>query len=438
MSSIPQPPADVLEWSSEDVAAWIDSLGMQPPYGQLFLQNEADGPTLLGLSEEDLSFLGIHNNIHRKKILAYLGLLRQHQQQQYEEPSGVSATVPQMPSGNDGHTWESHTYNEPQPLVIQMRAGHPVTPPGPGPPQSPQDTLVTPAAPVDQGEAPEARAVVIGGRSARLNGRVAGPPPSSVYGTLSAACRAYVPSPELDKLLVLRPDRSQTCNAALTSPQTAAGATAVRDRRKVAGRALKDVMGQAYHMDERARVEMSQAPPRRADRPCVSRVSVSRRRDDETRHFAHSCWREEDNTMAHTRCSRYLTRGVTPGAVDSTFGLDSPSFSLRGSWSRARRRFYNDEVPGRPGPATYHVNYRPVTALPGGPAAFIGSSGRDGPGERRDCSPGPIYLPARSRKVLGGVMPRGKRVITEHAQVYDRSPGPQSYFARWCYLSNLR
>lgn len=68
--------SDWTQWSETQVSSWVRGhLGL--PYGDIFVQNRIDGPTLLELTDQDLNdYLEIWNPLHRKKLLAHTKLLR--------------------------------------------------------------------------------------------------------------------------------------------------------------------------------------------------------------------------------------------------------------------------------------------------------------------------------------------------------------------------
>lgn len=102
---------DWTQWSPEDTANWVESL-LGPGAGQVFLEREVDGPTLMGLSDCDLrEALSIADPIHRAKLLGHLSVLRNGQElsrgsRQGSGFGGYPAHVPRRP--NKGYATTNH------------------------------------------------------------------------------------------------------------------------------------------------------------------------------------------------------------------------------------------------------------------------------------------------------------------------------------------
>lgn len=177
--------------------------------------------------------------------------------------------------------------------------------------------------------------------------------------------------------------------------------------------------------------------------------------------MASSIGNRSDETCGSNRYSRYInpsqqsTRGLS-----SCFGLDSPSYSVRGSFpmaersgvgisfdekSRDRRNPHRD---GGPGPATYAAET--ITSAerfspgypwsPRAPKATIGNSSRDtsefiiAPGTQPGS--GKCYAMHKSMsKVKGGVIGSANRW---HYNNGRPTPGPSSYQTRPHFLSTFK
>lgn len=135
-----------------------------------------------------------------------------------------------------------------------------------------------------------------------------------------------------------------------------------------------------------------------------------------------------------TNPSRSSTTGLT-----SCFGLDSPSYSLRGSWNTAPRKA--GDLKGGPGPCSYNViSNLESPAIKGKTAcATIGNSPRHTSenfvNPNTTLGGGGQLLKSTSRpKVKGGVI--GTSTRWNHAN--GRTPGPASYRPRANFLSTFK
>lgn len=137
------------------------------------------------------------------------------------------------------------------------------------------------------------------------------------------------------------------------------------------------------------------------------------------------------------RFSRYMnpSKPSTVG-LTSSFGLDSPSYSLRGSWATAPSRPRDEN--GVPGPCAYHVEnlhgYKSAA-----PRATIGSSPRDTSeylvnGSSSSLNAGK-QLERADRRVKGGVIGRSSRWGSNSGR---NTPGPCSYCPRLAFLSTFK
>lgn len=77
-----------MSWTPLEVATWIESL-LGPPFGSPFLEKHVDGPTLLELSEEDITYLGIDDSIQRKKVVGHIRVMRMRRAR-FELEAGIA------------------------------------------------------------------------------------------------------------------------------------------------------------------------------------------------------------------------------------------------------------------------------------------------------------------------------------------------------------
>lgn len=138
------------------------------------------------------------------------------------------------------------------------------------------------------------------------------------------------------------------------------------------------------------------------------------------------------------RFSRYLnpSRSSTAG-LTSCFGLDSPSFSVQGSWNRSPRRLGQDTC--APGPCTYNVVSNLEALRSNQPRTTIGQSPRRTaeyfvPTQSTRGGGKFLEADARRTKIKGGVIGRGPRWARENGRI----PGPGAYRPREGFLSTFR
>lgn len=133
-------------------------------------------------------------------------------------------------------------------------------------------------------------------------------------------------------------------------------------------------------------------------------------------------------SMSHTssRYSRYTNPScMSTAGLDSYFGLDSPSNSLRGSFSTAMRY---SPLRSAPGPCTYSPT---ASFLSTSPRATFGFSPRH-TAEHFISQGGGDYISARRlAKAKGGCIGVAPRWCARGRP----SPGPGSYHPRYAYLS---
>lgn len=139
------------------------------------------------------------------------------------------------------------------------------------------------------------------------------------------------------------------------------------------------------------------------------------------------------------RFSRYTnpSRTATAG-LSSCFGLDSPSYSVRGSWSTAPSRPLTARV--GPGPCAYNVdNLETMSVKMTSPRMTIGTSTRDTSEHfvrNGTTLGGGKFLPANTSKgrVKGGVIGTSSR----WASSGRLTPGPATYNPRQNFLSTFK
>lgn len=154
----------------------------------------------------------------------------------------------------------------------------------------------------------------------------------------------------------------------------------------------------------------------------------SRRCDDERSGFS-----SVNRFSRYTNPSRISTQGLS-----SCFGLDSPSYSVRGSWSTAPSRPQSARL--GPGPCTYNVeNMENLAVKTTSPRPCIGTSTRDT--SEHFVSGGATlgggkYLSANAGKpkVKGGVIGSSSR----WGRSNRLTPGPASYNPRQTFLSTFK
>jgi hypothetical protein len=158
-----------------------------------------------------------------------------------------------------------------------------------------------------------------------------------------------------------------------------------------------------------------------------------------------SAW--ADGSGGGSRYSQLLSRSATAANVDTSFGWDSPSYSIKGSFPRAPRVKRADPT-FVAGPATYSPSDTEHTHKRGrSPRACIGHSPRNTSEhfEKFNTAPGagqynPDHLTSRGNtRVRGGVIaasPRFKHYAAPSKEPF--SPGPADYNVRHTYRSNFR
>lgn len=159
--------------------------------------------------------------------------------------------------------------------------------------------------------------------------------------------------------------------------------------------------------------------------------------------------------MLNLRYSRYLSPRPVDG-LDSSFGLDSPSYSLKGSFPTASRSCSQTYLT-----TTRHVEHGPgpETYMPGShfrtqsPRPSIGTSPRNTLEQfinTRACSPAPgAYSPTVRQRVKGGTIATSSRFAytsRQQRQWYQsgsvdgttHTPGPSHYSVRHGFRSNFK
>jgi hypothetical protein len=207
---------------------------------------------------------------------------------------------------------------------------------------------------------------------------------------------------------------------------------------------------------------LSRLPPRGVDGELPTPIQPdgypTPREDQYLRRTPHSARSSErlDQGWADSgggsRYSHLLSRYPTVSNVDTSFGWDSPSFSIKGSFSRATRKTERSWTSGTqgPGPTSYHTSEQRTRS----PRAIIGQSSRDTAEHflRGKSTPGAgQYNPGTSQnvkgssRVKGGVIPAAPRFKSPLYPFQDGrsgavtlTPGPAHYHVRHSYRSNFR
>lgn len=66
------------EWSSVEVALWLDALGLSAKYGEEFLAQKVDGAALLDVADRDgLTRLGVADEGHQSTIIKHITRFRE-------------------------------------------------------------------------------------------------------------------------------------------------------------------------------------------------------------------------------------------------------------------------------------------------------------------------------------------------------------------------
>lgn len=149
-----------------------------------------------------------------------------------------------------------------------------------------------------------------------------------------------------------------------------------------------------------------------------------------------------DSQGGGTRYSHLLSR-TTSGTVDTSFGWDSPSYSIKGSFSRAPR--VSPREPYRtPGPTQYHTSEQRARS----PRACFGNSSRDTAEHflKGKSTPGSGQYNTNDLTVKGGSRVKGGviaaaprfKYMDRGAAASSHSPGPAHYHVRHSYRSNFR
>lgn len=147
-----------------------------------------------------------------------------------------------------------------------------------------------------------------------------------------------------------------------------------------------------------------------------------------------------DSQAGGTRYSHLLSR-TTATNVDTSFGWDSPSYSIKGSFARAPRATPRNYL-GSPGPTTYNTSEQRARS----PRACFGNSSRDTAEHflRGKSSPGagqynPGELTSKGgARVKGGVISAAPRFRHMERPTSAHTPGPAHYHVKHCYRSNFR
>mmetsp|Transcript_18918 Transcript_18918/g.52085 ORF Transcript_18918/g.52085 Transcript_18918/m.52085 type:complete len:381 (+) Transcript_18918:81-1223(+) len=149
------------------------------------------------------------------------------------------------------------------------------------------------------------------------------------------------------------------------------------------------------------------------------------------------CLEERSEFSTANRFSRYMNPNkASTAGLTSMFGLDSPSYSLRGSFSTAPRRLERTSV--SPGPCAYDVQADDL-GRPGNisPRATMGTAPRP-VGALSEKSDGVLSEVCNSRpvsRVKGGVIGTAPRWSD---QAWRCAPGPTTYRPRQAYLSTYK
>lgn len=91
---------DVMMWSCQDVAKWLNSLSL-PQFADSFVANEISGAILLDVSLDDLDYMGIKVLAHRKLILKGIEDLRKNKSIININPSETPQESPSTKSVDD-------------------------------------------------------------------------------------------------------------------------------------------------------------------------------------------------------------------------------------------------------------------------------------------------------------------------------------------------
>jgi len=376
-----------LDWGLEDVAEWVESLGV--PAGEAFRQAGVDGPTLLELTEDELQgCLGVENPIHRKKIMGHTKVLRIKRQRLFQSP------VSSPGNARAKHSKNAQRHREvPEKSMRNDKGQH-------------QDAiLMRPEDAAHPAGFNNVQTVVKPIMSMSMTGR-------QVYGDENT------PLPREDDL-----GRAEVPDGMRAS--------SARGTRGVTG-------GTPTSLPHSAR-------------------GVVLTRSATERSFGSSIedpHRSEEGYFFN-RHSRYMNPyGKATTGLDSCFGLDSPSYSMRGSFPRAvKPDGYGKR--GLPGPATYDTSKpQKLASMQHSPRSVIGSAGRDtaqflvstssspGVGKYHGTSGAQKSALRKSGGVIGN-SPRwsySNKELKNWTQTTGHyfTPGPSSYDVRYGALSTFR